>query len=57
MDKYEYFTKVYVFGKTGMKYTEIDHTLNEFGEQGWELVTVVRGDYGQFDYYFKRKKQ
>ena len=57
MGKYEYFTKVYVFGKTGMKYTEIDHALNEFGEQGWELVTVVRGDYGQFDYYFKRKKQ
>jgi len=41
-----------------VKYTV--EQLNEFGNEGWELVTIIftsrsAGGYDYFDYYFKRQ--
>ncbi len=48
MTKYEYLTA----------YCEYDSELNEFGRDGWELVSVItsQGDYGAVYYkcFFKR---
>jgi hypothetical protein len=31
--------------------------LNEWGNEGWELVTVIPGEPDQYTHFFKRPKQ
>ncbi len=45
-DRFEYMTVT--------DYT-IHLDLNKYGADGWELVTIFRGNDGSFYYYFKRK--
>ncbi len=41
MEKYECLTYLYVFGKAGMKYTEIDKALNQFGKNKDENLSLL----------------
>lgn len=40
------------------KYITIGEWLNKKGDEGWELVTILRNplDYSLSEFYFKRKK-
>lgn len=54
MDKYEY-TQTYIeLAIDGINHIE---KLNSFGNDGWELISVINMDGRNICYYFKRKKE
>lgn len=50
MTKWEY--KIHTINPT---WRVSEKTLNEFGDEGWELISVVPLDNGQTQHIFKRK--
>jgi hypothetical protein len=49
MKKWEYLSKVYTY------YPPEVHQLNELGQEGWELITVLDLGSSQMLAYFKRE--
>lgn len=52
MEKFEYMTKVEPKSIVDWR------LLNKLGSEGWEMISVIEGNYGDGDklrYYFKRK--
>ena len=52
MQKWEYEWATEELMKSGVKYF-----LNQMGDEGWELVSVVKNEADILVYYFKRPKR
>lgn len=56
MKKFEYEDFCPKHEKSGMPNDDVKKRLNEFGENGWEMVGVTVTNYGGETFYFKREK-
>jgi len=54
MKKYEYLVLGICSNTSVGKSSEQQKILNEYGEQGWELVSIIKG-VERFIFYFKRE--